>query len=68
MKTKPYLETSESQLKMTGGALAVLGVTSAGIFELTKNHPKARKASFIGLGGLVVLFGLSLVYALKKMT
>ena len=68
LKTKPYLETNESQLKMAGGALAILGGASAGIFELTKNHPTARKASFIGLGGLVVLFGVSLVYALKKMT
>lgn len=68
LKTKPYLETDESQLKMAGGALAILGGASAGIFELTKNNPKARKISFIGLGGLVVLFVGTVVYAMKKFT
>jgi hypothetical protein len=66
--TKTYLETSESQAKMLGGLVGVLGIASAGILELTKNNPKARKITFIGLGGLTIAGFVSLMYALKKMT
>jgi hypothetical protein len=66
--TKTYLETSESQAKMLGGLVGVLGLASAGIFEATKNSPKARTITFIGLGGLTIAAFVSLMYALKKMT
>lgn len=65
---KPSEPLSEDQLKMLGGLAFVGGLASAGIFETTKNNPKARKISFIALGGLAVLGFLSILYALKKMT
>lgn len=66
--TKTYLETSESQAKMLGGLVGVLGLASAGIFEATKNSPKARTISFVGLGGLTVAGFVALMYAIKNMT
>ena len=65
---KTYLETSESQLKMLGNLSTFLGLSSAAIFELTKNSPAARKVSFVGLGGLTIAGFVALLYALKKMT
>ena len=47
---KGYLEQNDQNLKMTGGGVAFLGLASAGILEATKNHPKARKVVFVGLG------------------
>lgn len=66
--SKPYLSESEQQLKMGGGAVAFLGLTSAVILHTTKNHPKARKIAFVGLGVLSVGAVISILYALKKMT
>jgi FtsH-binding integral membrane protein len=66
--SKTYLETSESQAKMLGNLTTVLALSSAVIFETTKNSPKARKISFIGLGGLTIAGFAALFYALKKMT
>lgn len=65
---KSYLETSESQAKMLGNLTTILALSSAVIFETTKNSPKARKLSFIGLGGLTIAAFAALIYALKKMT
>lgn len=65
---KTYLETSESQLKMLGNLATFLGLSSAAIFELTKNSPKAKTISFLGLGGLTIAGFVALLYALKKMT
>lgn len=65
---KTYLESDEQQLKMLGGATAVLGLASAGIIEFTKGKPKARKVAFVGLAGLTGLFVYGLFMAIKKMT
>lgn len=65
---KTYLEQDESNLKMLGGAVAVLGVASAGIIEFTKDKPKTRKAAFVTLGGLSVGYVLLILMALKKMS
>jgi len=65
---KTYLEQNEQNLKMLGGAAAVLGGVSAGIFHFTEGKPKARKVAFIGLGGLTVGFVLLIRAALQKMT
>lgn len=66
--SKPALTQEESNLKMTGGLVAALGVTSAVILEATKNKPKARKVAFVGMGVLTVGWFLTILYALKKMT
>lgn len=65
---KTYLEKSESQLKMLGNLATFLGLSSAAIFELTKDSPMARKVSFFGLGGLTIAGFVALLYALKKMS
>jgi len=67
-KGQPYLTTEQSQTKILGGGVAVLGLASAGILEATKTHPKARKIAFLGLGGLTVGYFAILLLALKKMT
>jgi hypothetical protein len=66
--SKTYLETSESQAKMLGNLTTILALSSAVIFETTKNSPKAKKIAFIGLGGLTIAGFAALMYALKKMT
>jgi hypothetical protein len=68
LRTQPYLSEQDSQLKMSGGAVAFLGYTSAVILQVTKDKPKARKVAFVGLGVVSVGFVLSVLYALKKMT
>lgn len=65
---KTYLSQEETNLKMGGGAIAFLGLTSAVILQTTKNKPKTRKVAFVGLGVVSVGFVLTILYALKKMT
>jgi hypothetical protein len=65
---KPALDPTESQIKMLANLTTVLGLTSAVIFETTKNSPKSRKVAFMGLGGLTIAGFVALMYALKKMT
>ena len=65
---KGYLEETDQQLKMLGGGVAILGYASAGILELTKNNPKARKVAFIGLAAGTVGFFALVISALKKFT
>lgn len=65
---KPYLETEEWRLQFAGKAATVLGLASAGIFEYTKDKPKIRKVAFVGLGGVIVLYFVGVMLALKKMT
>jgi len=67
-KTQPYLLQHEQNIKMAGGALAFLGLTSAVILEATKKSPKTRKVAFIGLGGFSVAWVVLLFYAIKKMS
>ena len=64
----PSKPLSEDQLKMLGGLAFIGGLASAGIFETTKNNPKARKIAFVGLGGLGIAWFLTILYALKKMS
>jgi hypothetical protein len=64
----PSKPLSEDQLKMLGGLAFVGGIASAGIIEATKNSPKARKISFIALGGLGVAWFVTILYALNKMS
>ena len=66
--TKPTLTQEETNRKMTGGAVAFLGVATAGILEATKNSPKGRKIAFVSLGGLSIAYVLTILYALKKMS
>lgn len=68
LKTQPYLTQDQSNLKITGGLVAFLGVASAGILEATKDKPKARKVAFVAVGGLTAAWFLTILYALKKMT
>jgi hypothetical protein len=65
---KGYLEQADQNLKMAGSGIAILGLASAGIFQSTKNNPKARKLAFLGLGGLTVGYFVVIAYAMKKMT
>ncbi len=65
---KGYLETSDQQLKMLGGGVAILGIASAGIIQLTKNSPNARKLAFGGLVAGTVGYFLIIAAALKKMS
>jgi hypothetical protein len=67
-KGQPYLTTEQSQTKILGGAVTVLGLASAGILEFTKNNPRNRKIAFATLGGLTVGYVALLFYAIKKMT
>jgi hypothetical protein len=68
MGEQPFLSQQQTNLKMTGGAVAFLGVATAGILEATKNSPKGRKIAFIGLGGLSAAWVLAILYALRKMS
>lgn len=72
MKSKeakqPYLTQEQFQTKFFGGAATALGLATAGILEMTKNNPKARKVSFIALGGAVVGYYALIILALKKMS
>jgi len=65
---KPALNSDENNIKLTAGLVAALGLTSAGILELTKNSPTARKIAFFGMGGLTIAGVLAIIYAMKKMT
>ena len=65
---KPAEPISEDQQKLIGGLATVGGLISAGIFEATKNSPKARKISFYALGGLGLAYFATIIYALKKMS
>ena len=65
---KTYLSEQESQLKLTGGAVAFLGYSSAAIIHFTEDKPKARKVAFVSLGVVSVGMVLSVLYALKKMS
>lgn len=67
-KQQPYLTSEQWQVKFYGGAVTAIGLASAGILEMTKNKPKARKVSFIALGGAVVGYYALLLLALKKMS
>lgn len=68
LKNQPYLNSDESNLKLLGTVAVAGGLISAIIFEKFKDNAKARKISFIGLGGVAVLGVASIVYALKKFT
>lgn len=65
---KGYLEQADQNLKMTGSGIAILGLASAGILEVTKNSPRGRKIAFLGLGGLTVGYFVIIAMAMKKMT
>ena len=65
---KPALTQNEDLLRQAGRLATFLGLTSAVILEATKNSPKARKVSFIGLTGVTIGGFIILMYALKKMT
>lgn len=65
---KGYLESGDQQLKMLGGGVAALGIASAGILELTKSNPKARKVAFVGLAAGTVGYFLLILAALRKMS
>ena len=62
LKKQPYLNSDESNLKLLGNVAIIGGLVSALIFA------KAKKISFIGLGGIAVLGVASIVYAMKKFT
>lgn len=68
LKKQPYLNSDESNLKLLGNVALVGGLASAFIFEKFKDNPKAKRISFIGLGGVAVLGIVGIIYALKKMT
>ena len=68
LKKQPYLNSDESNLKLLGNFAIIGGLVSALIFEKFKDNPKAKKISFIGLGGIAVLGVASIVYAMKKFT
>lgn len=68
LKTQPYLYSDEQNLKLLGGVVAIAGGASALIFQGLRNHPKAKKAAFVGLGGIGVLAVVSVIYAMKKFT
>ena len=63
-----YLGKTDEQLKMLGGATAVLATASAVIFETTKDNPKARKIAFIALGVGTVGFIALVVSAVRSWT
>ena len=65
---KGCLEEGDQQLKMLGGGVTALGIASAGILELTKSSPKARKVAFVGLAAGTVGYFLLILAALKKMS
>jgi hypothetical protein len=68
LNNQPYLNSDESNLKLLGNVALVGGLASAFIFEKFKDNPKAKRISFIGLGGVAVLGIVGIIYALKKMT
>ena len=67
-RQQPYLTSEQFQTKFYGGAVTAIGLATAGILEMTKDKPKARKVSFIALGGAVIGYYALLLLALKKMS
>lgn len=64
--TAGYLEQKESNAKVLGAGVAILGYSSAAILHFTKNNPKARKIAFGTLIVGTVGFCAMVVSAIKK--
>ena len=63
-----YLQTNESNAKLLGAGVAILGYSSAAILEFTKDNPKARKIAFGTLIVGTVGFCAMVVSAIKSFT
>lgn len=64
----PYLAQRDSNIKLLGGIAVVGGVVSAGIFEIFKDNPVARRNSFIAAGAIVGVGLYGLIVAIKNFT